>query len=257
MLELFSTKIWSVWMAGGWVMIPLMVLSLMIYSLATRLLFYFSQRGFHRVSETEWMGWVKNPSDGKGEVGEIIRYTQEDVKSPGEINSRFAEVMSAKIPSIDRRLSTLNTLIAAAPLLGLLGTVFGMLMTFKALASGGAGQVTDQMAAGISQALFPPEVGLCVALPGLLLVYVIKRKRQEYEAFLARVESYTIQYYKKNFGIQDDSNQTIFVKNQACTASIHSITPPSSSSSSPPTSTAAPAEFEPVSSLNPPVPAQA
>ena len=45
-------------------------------------------------------------------------------------------------------------------------TVFGMLVTFQALASGSGGEVTEAMAGGISQALFPPEVGLCISLPG-------------------------------------------------------------------------------------------
>jgi len=225
MLEMFLSKIWSIWTAGGWVMIPMLALSLMIYSLAAQLMFYFSKRGFHKVAEQDWMDWVKDPGQGQGEVGEIIRYSQDDVDTPDQIHSRFAEVMCAKLPSIDRRLSTLNTLIAAAPLLGLLGTVFGMLVTFKALAAGGGGEVTDQMAAGISQALFPPEVGLCIALPGLMLVHMIKRKRQEYEAFIARLESFTIQYYKKLYGRHDEANQTIFMHKATEEQSPENLTP--------------------------------
>jgi hypothetical protein len=70
-----------------------------------------------------------------------------------------------------------------------------MLLTFQAIGLGG-GEMTTQMSAGISQALFPPEVGLCVALPGMALVYVIKRKRQQYEAFIARLESATVRHFK-------------------------------------------------------------
>jgi len=210
MLETFIKQVWNIWMAGGWVMIPLLGLSLMIYALAARLLIYFSRRDFHKLNEDEWMSWVRAPELGRGEVGEIIRYTQDEVRTPDEIHSRFSEVMAARLPSIDRRLSTLGTLIAAAPLLGLLGTVFGMLVTFKALALGGGGAVTDQMAAGISQALFPPEVGLCVALPGLLISHVIKRKRLEYEAFLAHVESCTIQYFKQTFTATPAGDNTRF-----------------------------------------------
>jgi biopolymer transport protein ExbB len=210
MLETYFNRIVEIWVAGGWVMIPLAVLSVMIYTLAARMILYFNRRGYGKVAANQWQSWVENPRLGEGELGEIIRYTQDDVRTPDDIHCRFAEVIGAKIPSIDRRLSTLNTLIAAAPLLGLLGTVFGMLVTFKALAVGG-GKVTDMMAAGISQALFPPEVGLCVALPGLMLVQFIKRKRHEYEAFLAQLESCTIQYYKGRFGRRDEANRTVFV----------------------------------------------
>lgn len=114
-----------------------------------------------------------------------------------EIHGRFAEVACGELPVIDRRLSTLTTVVSVTPLVGLLGTVFGMLVTFQALASGGGGKVTEAMAAGISQALFPPEVGLCIALPGLILVQMIKRRRQEYAAFLAQLESRTVQHFRK------------------------------------------------------------
>jgi len=200
MLETFVKQVWHIWTAGGWVMIPLLALSFAIYGLATKLLLYFSQRGYHKVSESDWLDWIQEPKRGEGEVGEIIRYTQDEVRTLEDVHTRFAEVMVSKIPPLDRKLSTLNTLIGAAPLLGLLGTVFGMLVTFQALALGG-GKVTDQMAAGISQALFPPEVGLCIALPGLLLVQNIKRKRHEYEAFLARLQSFTVQHFKRKLAL--------------------------------------------------------
>jgi len=195
MIENLWFKLWDIWTAGGWVMIPLLMLSFFLYLSAYRLLGLFSSLGFHRLGEKEWMGWVRNPETARGEVGEIIRYTQDDVRSVDEVHGRFEEVAHAVFPMIDRRLSFLNVLVAGAPLLGLLGTVFGMLMTFKALAVSG-GKLTEMMSSGIAQALFPPEVGLCVALPGLVLMYVIKRKRHEYEAFLAQIESYTIQALK-------------------------------------------------------------
>lgn len=197
MLETHFEQIWSIWRAGGWVMIPLLALSLVIYWNAMRLLLYFRRRAFHRLTEDTWREWVKRPDQGEGEVGELIRFTQDGARTMDDVHVRFAEVAASKLPVIDRRLNFLNVLITAAPLLGLLGTVFGMLVTFQALALGGGGRVTDQMAAGISQALFPPEVGLCIALPALMLAYVIKRKRQEYEAFLAQVESFTVQEFKR------------------------------------------------------------
>ncbi len=198
MLETSINKIWSIWTAGGWVMIPLLVLSLVIYTMAARLLLYFSRRAQRTVPDPTWKRWVQQPSEAHGEVGEIIRYTQDEVRSLQDVHNRFAEVVSAKLPPLDRRLTTLNVLVTTAPLLGLLGTVFGMLMTFRALSIGG-GKITGLMAEGISQALFPPEVGLCVALPGMMLIYLIKRKRHEYEAFFARLESHTVQHLKKRF----------------------------------------------------------
>ncbi|MCF7764535.1 MAG: MotA/TolQ/ExbB proton channel family protein [Verrucomicrobia bacterium] len=190
-------RIVTIWTAGGWVMFPLLALCILMFFLAARLLSHINARGFLEVGEDEWMDWIHHPERGRGEVGEMIRYTQDEARSADDIHARFAEVACGELPVIDRRLSTLNTVVAAAPLVGLLGTVFGMLVTFQALASGGGGKVTEAMAAGISQALFPPEVGLCIALPGLVLVQLIRRRRQEYAAFLARVESRTVQNFRK------------------------------------------------------------
>jgi biopolymer transport protein ExbB len=190
-------RIVTIWTAGGWVMFPLLALCLMMFFQAARLLMHINGRGFRDVSQDQWMQWIQNPSMGEGEVGEMIRYTQDEARSTEEIHARFAEVAVGELPLIDRRLASLGTVVAAAPLVGLLGTVFGMLVTFRALASGGGGKVTEAMAAGISQALFPPEVGLCIALPGLILIQVIKRRRQEYAAFLAQVESRTVQHFRK------------------------------------------------------------
>lgn len=190
------TRILDIWTAGGWVMWPLLVVSLLVFGVGLRLWLDLQRRQFRQLTDAEWQGWVHRPEEGQGEVGELIRYVREG-QSSEEINRRFAEVTAAQLPPIDRRLSTLGTLVAAAPLVGLLGTVFGMLVTFQALAAGGGGQVTEAMADGISQALFPPEVGLCIALPGLVLANLIRRQRQEFEAFLARIESYTIQHHRR------------------------------------------------------------
>lgn len=194
-------RILHIWSAGGWVMWPLLAIAVLMFYTAVQTWLNLNRRQHRTLDEREWKEWVKRPEAGQGEVGEIIRYTQDEAATASEISTRFAEVSSSLFPPIDRQLQTLGTFVAAAPLVGLLGTVFGMLVTFQALAAGGGGKVTEAMAAGISQALFPPEVGLCIALPGLVFVQVIKRRRQELEAFIARLESYTVQWRRAQLGL--------------------------------------------------------
>jgi biopolymer transport protein ExbB len=80
--------------------------------------------------------------------------------------------------------------IGAAPLLGLLGTVTGMLATFDALASGSGGEKTMQLVAkGISEALITTETGLVIALPGVFMQYQLARRFERYKAFLAHLET--------------------------------------------------------------------
>jgi biopolymer transport protein ExbB len=69
---------------------------------------------------------------------------------------------------LDSRLSLIAVLAAIAPLLGLLGTVLGMIETFDVIAMFGTGNARA-MAGGISVALITTQTGLLVAIPGLLM----------------------------------------------------------------------------------------
>lgn len=72
----------------------------------------------------------------------------------------------------------IGAMIAAAPLLGLLGTVAGMIRTFESLAGRGARSV-EGLAGGISEALLNTEAGLAVAIPAVLVLYFAHRLMQK------------------------------------------------------------------------------
>ena len=195
-MENLTEFVWTTWKSGGVVMFSLVLLALLIYTVATSLLVNFRQRRFRHLKDETITSWVAEPEQGEGEVGEIIRYTQDDVRKADEVHSRFSEVIASRLPFFERRLIYLNTLVATAPLLGLLGTVMGMLMTFKGLSVGG-GKLVDVVASGISEALITTEMGLLIAVPGYFMAYAIKRRKDEYEAFLVRLESLTLQHFKR------------------------------------------------------------
>ena len=89
--------------------------------------------------------------------------------------------------------------VSTAPLLGLLGTVTGMLATFYALAEGSGGQQTmDMIAAGISEALITTETGLIIALPGLFFQFRLSREKDMYATYLARLETACMQHFLKH-----------------------------------------------------------
>ena len=145
------------WQSGGVVMLPLLLVALSIYTVATSLLLNFRQRGYKHLNDETVIDWVRTPGKSEGEVGEIVRYTQDEVEKLDEVYSRFSEVFASRLPFFERRLVFLNTLVATAPLLGLLGTVMGMLVTFKGLSVGG-GKLVDVVASGISEALITTEM---------------------------------------------------------------------------------------------------
>jgi biopolymer transport protein ExbB len=91
--------------------------------------------------------------------------------------SRFEQATLGPIPMI-------QTLIALCPLLGLLGTVTGMIRVFEVMALSGSGNVRA-MAAGVSQATVPTMAGMVGALSGVLLVTLLSRRATRESEFLA------------------------------------------------------------------------
>jgi biopolymer transport protein ExbB len=80
-------------------------------------------------------------------------------------------------PAIERNLAVIAVLGSIAPLLGLLGTVSGMITTFTVIATLGTGNARP-LAGGISEALVATEAGLLVAIPGLLMSVALSRRAQ-------------------------------------------------------------------------------
>lgn len=183
------------WESGGWVMIALAIVALIAYATAAHLLLYLYERGITRITELDLQRWVAQPDAAPEHFRELVRYTQDDVHSLTEIEGRFREVESAKVPDVDRRITFLNVLVVSAPLFGLIGTVGGMLLTFKAIGIGGS-STAEVIAKGISEALVATQTGMMVAIPGLMLAHVAKRWRNEYVSFLARLEGATLRHFR-------------------------------------------------------------
>jgi biopolymer transport protein ExbB len=90
--------------------------------------------------------------------------------------SQFSEEVNRGIPMI-------QTFVALCPLLGLLGTVTGMITVFQVLAVSGSGNVRA-MAAGVSQATVPTMAGMVGALSGVLFVTLLTRRAAREVEFL-------------------------------------------------------------------------
>jgi biopolymer transport protein ExbB/TolQ len=82
----------------------------------------------------------------------------------------------------------LGAMIAAAPLLGLLGTVSGLVRTFESLSAQKGQSSMEGLAGGISEVLVATESGLVVAIPALLIVYLAHREMRKQLQRLNRLE---------------------------------------------------------------------
>ena len=95
--------------------------------------------------------------------------------SRDDMENALQEAIINKIPRLESFLSTLGMLAAIAPLLGLLGTVTGMINTFHTITYYGTGD-PRMMSGGISEALVTTMLGLTVAIPIMLAHTLLTRK---------------------------------------------------------------------------------
>ena len=176
------TEIWKILASGGPVMIPLFLLSVLLYYQAFRLLLL---TGPYRRAPT---AGNLPPSNSADAPERILAFTRER-STQHALRQAMGEVRLALLTVIERRLRFLAVLVSCAPLLGLLGTVIGMLETFGGISQGGGPDTSNAVADGISEALVTTQAGLTVALPGLLLVIVLQRRYLAIESLLAFIES--------------------------------------------------------------------
>lgn len=201
-IELFFEEAVNIWSDGGYLMIPLVMLTLIIYFPMISTLIYIGAHNYYKTDSNQWEHWVEIPGDAKGEIGSIIRYTQYKVKSEKDIRERFREVEAGHLPRLKRRLKYASILVSAAPLTGLLGTVIGMLSTFEGLAISTGGDTIDLVAQGISEALITTQTGLIIAIPGYVLISMMGRRITQLEAFFTQLEILTIRVFSRRMAAQ-------------------------------------------------------
>ncbi len=116
---------------------------------------------------------VDDPRDDNALGRILLAYRQVADLDIETLELKMGESVLKEVPRINRSLPLLKIIAAVAPLMGLLGTVTGMIITFQAITLFGAGD-PRLMAGGISQALITTVLGLTVAIPTLLLHNVVQ-----------------------------------------------------------------------------------
>ncbi len=105
----------------------------------------------------------------------IARSVDAAGSSKDVLEATLEEAILKEIPPLEKFLATLNILAAIAPLLGLLGTVTGMISTFQVITLYGTGD-PRMMSGGISEALITTQLGLAVAIPIMLMHHMLQRR---------------------------------------------------------------------------------
>ncbi|MCM8535288.1 MAG: MotA/TolQ/ExbB proton channel family protein [Lentisphaeraceae bacterium] len=181
----FFSEVLKFWQAAGWFAELLVIMSVFSWFWLFSLYFKLKESSFRtskyeseitqRLIDGEEKSVVRNWLVAqKGIVPRIIRYVfSGNLKSKEAMNYRYVEASEAEINSLYKEFGVLAAMVTAAPLLGLLGTVSGMIETFSGLSSVGG---MDVVASGISKALLTTQLGLIIALPGLFGAVYLKRK---------------------------------------------------------------------------------
>jgi biopolymer transport protein ExbB len=109
----------------------------------------------------------------KNALGRVLNVAKENPNLDGEtLELKLNEAVLKEIPKLENSLTLIKIIAAVAPLMGLLGTVTGMIITFQSITIFGAGD-PKTMAGGISSALITTVLGLVVAIPTLLAHTVV------------------------------------------------------------------------------------
>lgn len=172
--------------AGGWLMLPIVLCSIAVVAISAERYWTLNPAKIaprHLLAQV-W-SWIKNNQIDATKLRELKQSSQlGQILAAGLSNSRHGrevmkdsiqEAASQVIHDLERYVGALGTIAAIAPLLGLLGTVLGMIKVFTAIMIEGSGN-TAVLAGGISEALITTAAGLCVAIPAMIFHRFFQRR---------------------------------------------------------------------------------
>ncbi|QNP40933.1 MotA/TolQ/ExbB proton channel family protein [Lysobacter solisilvae (ex Woo and Kim 2020)] len=164
--------------AGGWPMIPLILLSVLALTIVVERAWTLRRRavlppGLGKEVRTWAAGGKLDPAHieslrANSPLGALLAAALDVRSRPrDQIRERIEDVGRHLVHRMERYLNTLGTISAAGPLLGLFGTVVGMIQMFLGILDHGIGDV-NQLAGGIGKALVCTAAGMIVAIPALI-----------------------------------------------------------------------------------------
>ena len=183
---------WSIIQAAGWPIWPLIFASVIALALILERLWSLRQSAVAPpgtvdkvLSEYKQTGMAPEllaRTAQRGPLGRVLAAGLANARSPRPVMKEAIEEVGHLVAhDLERFLTTLGTIAAMAPLLGLFGTVVGMIEIFGSQTAAGSNPI--QLAHGISVALYNTAFGLIVAIPSMIF----------YRHFRAKVDSLTLE----------------------------------------------------------------
>lgn len=172
--------------AGGWLMLPIILCSIIAIAIIIERFWTLSAARIapKYVLAQVWT-WLKNNQLDSSKLRELrLSSPLGQILAAGLLNSKYGrepmlesieQAAAQVVHDMERYLNTLGTIAAITPLLGLLGTVFGMIQVFSEIMLQGTGNA-NALAGGISVALITTAAGLIVAIPTFMFQRYFTRK---------------------------------------------------------------------------------
>ena len=170
---------WEIFQAGGALMWPIMLCSIVAAAITLERLWTLQDRRVlppdlmqkvwklveaHQINDKVILALEHNSP-----LGRLLAAGLQNRHRPREIlMERLEDTGRHVVHELERYLTTLGTIAGVSPLLGLLGTVTGIIKAFNAINAGGAGD-PRMLSGGIAEALVATAAGLCVAIPSLIM----------------------------------------------------------------------------------------
>jgi len=197
-----EANVWSHIQAAGWPIWPLIIASIVALALIFERLWSLRQSivapaGMvdHVLVEYRHTGPTQDllaRTAEQGPLGRILAAGLANVKSPRPVMKEAIEEVGRVVThDLERFLTTLGTIAAMAPLMGLFGTVVGMIEIFGSQGSTGSNPI--QLAQGISIALYNTAMGLIVAIPSMIF----------YRHFRAKVDALVVEMEQQAIKLVD------------------------------------------------------
>ena len=189
-MDLYKMSLWQIFLAGGVVMWPILLCSIFAMAIILEKLIYlkrikidapeflnsiFDKMKRHQTKEALEICDATNNPIGRILKAGILKYD----RSRPQIKEAIEDASLYEIPRLEKNLPALSTIAQVSPLLGLLGTVMGMVRCFQAIQAKSSALYpvsAGDLAAGIWEALFATVAGLVVAIPAFIVYnYLVNR----------------------------------------------------------------------------------
>lgn len=205
--------------AGGWLMFPIIACSIIAFGIILERFWTLQSNKVtpkHLVA-TIWH-WVKEGQLERSKVEEMSKQSALGKILAAGLSNRHLDRERIKesieetgrqvVHEMERFLNTLGTIAAISPLLGLLGTVIGMIKVFNAITSSGVGNAAP-LAGGISQALITTAAGLSVAIIALMFHRYFRGRVDELVVKMEEeaIKMVDVLHNNRNLGVSDKTEK--------------------------------------------------